>query len=572
MARGNMVDAGSGMACCLCGGSMIIHGGSSSCKLWVLSLSTKKLTEVTCTGSAPPSRRYHTLSHTGGGEGVTSKGKLLLFGGDPLRDEEEVDATGRPPYWELDLDTLAWEAVSTFGEPPAPRSRHAACTANASAAGGGEVLVIVGGAPVSGRGKVVTSELFTAHVLAISARVWVRVGCPLEAPHPRSWGLSACVWREEWVLLYGGEEHGGGANDGVSMWNLSSGEWLLRKGTASGGPPTRNLHAAGVTGDELVVMGGSSGGRVLHDVWAWSPIVDQWRSIRPPFNLAPFASLRPLMATCDGVVVVCSATTAAAQVFPISPASPPVPPPQLAVLSPPSGREAGPGQHPTVPRRVEHTIPSPQGAGPEVLRQQLSDLESHVAKLAGTPAPRTHHSAASPVEASFLYQPPPVPAPGAASVAEHKAVQAAVGAAASEVADLRAMTSEMAHFIAAAERRETAQRERIDGLERAIERLSVSWTHQIAELRAPPPPSAPPQDGTLAALVDGVSRLAEAVADLQEAERRRQQPPHASPAHERYPPAQAAPHRARASHLAALEAQLLSLDEEAAAETVQRLC
>eukprot|EP01065_Artemidia_motanka_P002894 TRINITY_DN11374_c0_g1_i3.p1 TRINITY_DN11374_c0_g1~~TRINITY_DN11374_c0_g1_i3.p1 ORF type:complete len:531 (+),score=136.64 TRINITY_DN11374_c0_g1_i3:88-1680(+) len=523
--------SGDGVACCLCGDSMIVHGGPVSAKVWVWSAQSTQWSEIVGRGPAPPPRRHHSITHIG-------DGRLVVFGGQPLGPADPHS----PPCWQLSLITKQWELLRTVGDAPCPRYLHAA-TSTAS----GPLLLICGGQPL-----VPTEGAEDLYILPITTGRWTRVKTPSGAPHPLAWGLTLSEWRGT-VLLYGGRRRDGGEmHRSVLLWNVSTGEWS--QSLSSTAPPARAMHAAAVSDGELVVFGGrTEDGRVAADCWVWSVAADAWRSVELPAAVLPLAAAqRPLAVAWNRCLVTCCPSTAQCMSSPIAPAAvvraaPPQPPPERQSAAP-------------------STIVSPH-RDPEMLQRQLSELESQVAELVSA-------------RGQAQQQPPAPPQPAAAR---------AVDAVAADVGAMKEVVSEMSLFLAHQRRREEEQEARVESVRREMLALQEAWaeqlkglTVQMAELREQQQrPSA--SEAAMQTIVSGVGMLADAVAELQarslelppqQPDRAMHsstplQPPPAAPA-ARYPlaehssPPNSANQNALEAHLRSLSAQLTAIETDAA--------
>eukprot|EP01062_Namystynia_karyoxenos_P049754 TRINITY_DN38214_c0_g1_i1.p1 TRINITY_DN38214_c0_g1~~TRINITY_DN38214_c0_g1_i1.p1 ORF type:complete len:604 (+),score=107.13 TRINITY_DN38214_c0_g1_i1:91-1902(+) len=576
-----------GVAWCMCGAdTMVVHGGAAPNKVWLLSLDTMSWSEERGSGAAPPQRRLHTLCHS---SARGRRGRLLLFGGEAAGGGA---AEPQMPYWELDLETFQWTAPRCTGDPPAPRAAHAACAVPGPEAAPGEILVVCGGRPPQGT-AVAPPGFGDVHVLLLGSLHWARVPQPQGVSHTLCWGLSACSWRQ-WVILYGGQCADGDPPRHVSLWNAHTGDWGASRAQLS--PPPRSMHAAAICGGELVVCGGRDAAQQgLSDIWAWSVEGDEWRCVARSGGLpgGPSAApLRPLAVAWGHNLVVCCPLTARQVVVPLdgSPRGSPAPSPRR-LPAPPSPR-ARPRPSGAPARRSGLSPPrsatvSPPGGAANLLRQQLADLEARVSELATAPPPRHGGSPAvatapQPSTAAAPHGPrgpwgepagpppglqPAAPAPPAAELqelllaqrSEQREQQERVGGLERELRRLeRACAAEMGEL-----RGELAESRRAaSALEAAAAQLAERQRPLEEQLRSSQSSqqSAAVTEATISMLVDGVGRLAEAVADLQQQRIAGSSPgPHVEPT----PPGRPRDHR-RQAHLASLAAQLEAIESDAA--------
>eukprot|EP01062_Namystynia_karyoxenos_P039703 TRINITY_DN2888_c2_g3_i1.p1 TRINITY_DN2888_c2_g3~~TRINITY_DN2888_c2_g3_i1.p1 ORF type:complete len:754 (+),score=214.72 TRINITY_DN2888_c2_g3_i1:82-2262(+) len=430
---GTLTARSDGVSCCADEGDMLVYGGQVAAKVWALSLDSLAWRELVCEGDLPPPRLHHSA--------VCYGGHMLVFGGELLGAPQaaagarELDSSGAPPYYELDLETQRWRAVMTTGEAPAPRSHHTAVARQ------GAMVVFGGRRTDCGRPLRQTRQsldddrrrgFFEVYVLDIAARRWSRVSPPAASSvaRPMLWGHSAVLFRH-FMLCFGGfelaphaEDDGGGGgapqaelSDTVYIWNMQTAEWSRCGPRGRCAPQPRALHCAAVWEAEMLVFGGMSldpatgHPALLNDAWWWDVAQGTWAPCE--WCLRSWPSKRLLFAVHASRLVVCPGVAqcfalelrrrgsgwrrlqcdASALCRPASPARPRPPPPRPEPAAapappppPPTAVECpgvSPQRRPAAPPPAPAPPADATAEDPAELHRQLFALQEQVEQLTG---------------------------------------------------------------------------------------------------------------------------------------------------------------------------------------------
>ena len=215
--------------------TIYVHGGydgSVRCNdFHRFSFSNSEWSLITPDGPSPSARDRHVAVAVGG--------SIFIFGG--------YDGTSRTnDLWEFDISSSRWKEVPPAGAVPTPRHSHSAVELSNSK------LLIFGG--YNGN---YCNDL---HEFCTIKKSWSLVetkGVPPKARYRTSlvsWGSS--------VFLFGGHDGSRHLND---LWQLEVEKGIWSKietpgfSDISNFPVARDSHSAVVSGDRMVVFGGSSG-------------------------------------------------------------------------------------------------------------------------------------------------------------------------------------------------------------------------------------------------------------------------------------------------------------------------
>ncbi|KAL2491939.1 Acyl-CoA-binding domain-containing protein 4 [Abeliophyllum distichum] len=217
---------------------------SETLQVKVFDLQTRTWSTLKTYGKPPVSR---------GGQSVTPVGStLVIFGGQDAKRSLLND------LHILDLETMTWDEMDTLGEPPSPRSDHAA------AVHADRYLLIFGG----GSHATCFNDL---HVLDLQTMEWSRPTQQGEIPSPRA-GHAGVTVGENWFLVGGGDNKSG-VSENVVL-NMSTLVWSVVT-TVQGRVPLASegssLVLSSFNGEDILVSFGGYNGRYNNEVNVLKP-------------------------------------------------------------------------------------------------------------------------------------------------------------------------------------------------------------------------------------------------------------------------------------------------------------
>ena len=238
----------------------------------------------------------------------------------------EIDSC---PYYELDIETLDWMRVQTFGTNPGLRSHHTASIAKTS-------MIILGGQDLTNGPdhQITNSDLkesivggfYDIFMLDIGSRTWSKIE-RFDEISPKLWGHSAVTFNHEYILIYGGFDVSQTESEGVvqiqpgdppscsmseQVYILDLSTYSWRSSTPNRSVPTpvpRAMHVAVAYGNEMLVFGGmtfDSTGRAINinDCWLWNIATGVWAKME--FCVPYWPSKRLLCTVHNGRFYVCN--------------------------------------------------------------------------------------------------------------------------------------------------------------------------------------------------------------------------------------------------------------------------
>jgi hypothetical protein len=302
-----------------------VYGGWAADRVWRLNVPSASWTEVVTHGAVPHPRIHHSA--------VVYNGFMLVTGGELVDVRAGTTPAQLISYYELDLSTMEWLAVETFGAIPANRTNHTTCVVN-------DTVVLFGGKPADGRmlttvamAEAKRTGFFDVYILHVLSRTWRRVEM-YDPRAPMLWGHSACVFRNSFILCFGGFDVGTAEtaaaspfahhnelietapeavlSDVVHILDFHALVWKRCSPPEDpqhiGSPIPRAMHFACTIGADMYVFGGfsidrSGRGVNTNDFWKWDIADGTWSRVE--FCLPTFASRRLIAAAYgDHLLVV----------------------------------------------------------------------------------------------------------------------------------------------------------------------------------------------------------------------------------------------------------------------------
>ncbi|KAJ9447694.1 RING finger protein B [Diplonema papillatum] len=312
-----LTDRSDGVSSVVFEGKLIVYGGSTADRVWLLDLETLKWSAALCDGDVPPSRRFHSAA--------VYHGEMFVFGGEASFGEDDS-------LFALSLqgpDTHTWERIDAFGRPPAARAYHTASIVD-------DYMYIFGGRQtqppsIASLRALMSTGFFDLYRLHLPTCTWEVFGAAeADAIHPYLWGHSACVFRH-FLLFFGGfnvaiEEQwdpprgsladqqppSATLNDVVYIFNTHNKQWTRSTPKGGGSPQPRALQCAFTFATEMHVFGGialdhANRTAPVNDSWKWDIATGQWTQTE--FCLKRWKSARLLFCVDGGVLHVLHSLT-----------------------------------------------------------------------------------------------------------------------------------------------------------------------------------------------------------------------------------------------------------------------
>ncbi|KAL6974809.1 hypothetical protein U1Q18_048406 [Sarracenia purpurea var. burkii] len=151
----------------------------------------------------------------------------------------------------LNLDTMAWNTLSTTGHGPGPRDSHSAVLV-------GSQMIVFGG--TNGSKKV--NDL---HILDLGSREWTRPNCKGTRPSPRESHTATLVGDDKLVIFGGSGEGDTNYLNDLHFLDLKTMRWTSPE-IKGNFPVPRDSHSAVSVGNKLFVYGGDCGDRYEGDI------------------------------------------------------------------------------------------------------------------------------------------------------------------------------------------------------------------------------------------------------------------------------------------------------------------
>ena len=296
----SLTDKSDGISGVLCGGELVVYGGSAAGSIWCYSPEKHTWRAVMCGGDVPHARKWHTA--------VAWKDEMYVYGGETSHGTDDgmyaLSLTGRDAY--------VWEIIHTFGPSPGARSHHASVVVD-------EHMYVFGGKvashpTVAAHQSMLENGFYDLFRLHLPTLTWERLEMPA-AIHPALWGHSAVMFRH-FILCYGGFElldepaqhpsvmsiadtqpPTAELNDVVYIYNTHRMEWTKSSPKETLRPAPRALHNAVAFGSDMVIFGGlaldhASRAQPVNDAWRWDIVTGKWAPL--PFCLKHWKSSRLL--------------------------------------------------------------------------------------------------------------------------------------------------------------------------------------------------------------------------------------------------------------------------------------
>lgn len=263
-------------------GQMIVFGGHDLCEgsflasMLVYNMDRGAWDEPICTGNGPCARRAHSA--------VILKGHMIVFGGFSGDDcHNDVYA--------LNLSSWSWTRLNIRGTAPCPRGGHSAVVDPSSAS-----MFIYGGwdPTITYHSDVWQLKCDFDH----GVFAWCEVHPTTEFVPPGRVGHCAVVYNNK-MVIFGGYIGYRYVND-LIMFNLETHCWTLQYVRRLQHVPTaRTYPALVISGNQLLVIGGSSGTGEENDVWMYNFTDSRWKRI-PCFEMIEgrFAHTAIVYGTC----------------------------------------------------------------------------------------------------------------------------------------------------------------------------------------------------------------------------------------------------------------------------------
>lgn len=206
-----------------------------------------------------------------------ARGRIVVYGGNtaaPVMCMPMYDLVDE--MWAFHLDCASWERLTPAGG-PGVRARHAS-TIDTSR---NRMLLFAGRLRMSGGfGSYVNFNDVWAFDLATDT--WSELATTGGPPSARSSAIMQYDAARDRVIVFGGND----STSGLTLTGLGD-TWSLDLATntwseiVGAGPPARLFHASALTGDRIVIFGGTPNfdGPFYDDTWAFDLTTDTWSEV-----------------------------------------------------------------------------------------------------------------------------------------------------------------------------------------------------------------------------------------------------------------------------------------------------